>query len=688
MRIFKFILFLSCLSLSVKAGTVDSLRQVIPSLSYDERSKAYLQLSQLLSSGDDVQAMLDCTNEWIAYEQEQGHVDDEDKARWSRIAVFTNCALDSMLLSEAPKEMEWFAHRGYWNHYYDTWDSKASVYLYSGRIQTALREAHQMLDDAQSRDNSYGRSVAYQLMGVVYEGMGQYSQAAEVFRKCVAQLKENDGRVEVLTTVYDYLCQTLDASHDYEGVLSIANEWEQCVLHRLSQKSTLPEMHYATYIACLCNKTSALVGLKRLDEAQQALLKASQLQSKSGTPLGQYRIYYTHIRWALAAGKPQEALLYTDSIQNLELNAGGDILFMRGEALQMMGRFKEAADIFHNLYLAKDSTYTREMRLQLDELNTLYKVDELKIQSQLQRSHFWMGIAVLIVFALLLFIFLRHRAAVRLRREHTLLQESNEKLEQSYHQLQVANSRAGESSKMKSLFIRQVSHEIRTPLNILSGFTQVITSSGMKLDEATKADIHARIIESTDRITGLVNKMLELSDASSQAIIECKDDVNASQIALQASQDARMTQARHITFVQQTEQGADDVLLHTNLKQATRALALLLDNAQKFTKEGGVVLCVSRCDDKLQFIVEDTGIGVPAGEAERIFEEFVQLDGYYEGTGIGLTVARSIARRLGGDVVLDTTYQRGARFVMTLPTIDNTNTQKMNANDQPVGTSM
>jgi signal transduction histidine kinase len=69
----------------------------------------------------------------------------------------------------------------------------------------------------------------------------------------------------------------------------------------------------------------------------------------------------------------------------------------------------------------------------------------------------------------------------------------------------------------------------------------------------------------------------------------------------------------------------------------------------------------------VQFIVEDTGIGIPASEAEHIFEEFVQLNEYVEGTSIGLTVARSLCRRLGGDVVLDTAYTAGARFVMTLP---------------------
>jgi signal transduction histidine kinase len=84
--------------------------------------------------------------------------------------------------------------------------------------------------------------------------------------------------------------------------------------------------------------------------------------------------------------------------------------------------------------------------------------------------------------------------------------------------------------------------------------------------------------------------------------------------------------------------------------------------------EGTVCLKVAMLDkENVSFNVEDTGIGVPNNEAEHIFDEFVQLDEYYEGTGIGLTVARSLARRLGGDVVLDTTYTSGARFIMTLP---------------------
>ena len=114
-------------------------------------------------------------------------------------------------------------------------------------------------------------------------------------------------------------------------------------------------------------------------------------------------------------------------------------------------------------------------------------------------------------------------------------------------------------------------------------------------------------------------------------------------------------------------EGAEELSVQTNEQAATRALVLLLDNAERFTKEGSITLTIEQKGDKVQFVVEDTGIGIPASEAEHIFEEFVQLNEYSVGTGIGLTVARSICRRMGGDIVLDTSYTEGARFVMTLP---------------------
>ncbi len=233
---------------------------------------------------------------------------------------------------------------------------------------------------------------------------------------------------------------------------------------------------------------------------------------------------------------------------------------------------------------------------------------------------------------------------------------------------------------MKSDFIQQISHEIRTPLNILSGFTQVLTMPDMEYDEETLEDFKRQITENTDRITGLVNKMLELSEAKNNTVIERSDNVSPVQIATEAVNASNIANASHLTFDMQVSSEAERTTIQTNLSAAVRALSQLLDNARKFTapaeghkhdtyidRQQKVVLRISVSSGRLFFSVEDTGIGVPYKEAERIFEEFVQLDEYYDGTGIGLTVARSLARRIGGNIVVDTAYIGGSRFVMTVP---------------------
>ena len=245
------------------------------------------------------------------------------------------------------------------------------------------------------------------------------------------------------------------------------------------------------------------------------------------------------------------------------------------------------------------------------------------------------------------------------------------RLAEKNEQLKLANERANETSKMKSDFIKQISHEIRTPLNILSGFTQVLTSGGIELDDNARRNINSQIYDNTNRITELVNKMLELSDAGSQVTIERLDETSALEIAAQAAADSGIAIATHLAFNILPDTDAEKTTLRTNLQQAVRALELLLDNARKFTLQGSVTLRISTESQqqkrRMLFIVEDTGIGIPTEEADHIFEDFVQLNSYTDGTGIGLTVARSIARRLGGDISLDTSYTDGARFIMSLP---------------------
>ena len=331
------------------------------------------------------------------------------------------------------------------------------------------------------------------------------------------------------------------------------------------------------------------------------------------------------------------------------------------------------------LYTAKqiaehfDSAYLWQKQSQMAEMATVFDIQgkEMQIAEQKAKLMHTRVIALGVVIILLVVFFIGY-ALIR-RQERKRLEEKN-------LQLTIANERAEESSRMKTKFIQQISHEFRTPLNILSGFAQVLTASGVTLDEASREEANKQILENTDRITDLVKKMLELSEVSSRAVIELTDHVSVMHIAAEAVAVSGITRANHLVFRMDPQEGSESVMLNTCQSAAVRALSLLLDNAMKFTapeesyghqsssdEKQRAILKLKVVDGGVQFVVEDTGIGVPAEEAERIFDEFVQLNEFYDGTGIGLTVARSLARRLGGDIVLDTSYTNGARFVMTLP---------------------
>lgn len=427
-------------------------------------------------------------------------------------------------------------------------------------------------------------------------------------------------------------------------------------------------------------RATALAGLGRYDEADSDYADYQQTNfSKSMEGITNSSDFFNVAhRWneAVACYRYIADYLYSNnamySLENIQR-----YMLKKYHANVMTGNDDSTNIAARQICEVLDSAIMHARRNDADGLQAIHKKDTEILQreirsAELRRINFIIMILTLLV-AFAIYAIYRHRMQRKLAQYNAQLEQKNELL-------MVANARAEESAKMKTHFIQQISHEIRTPLNILSGFTQVVTTPGMELDDETKQNINRQITENTDRITGLVNKMLEISDINSKTVIECTDQVMAVQIAAQAVEASAISMAKHLTFDLQVTPEAENTMLTTNLSSATRALSLLLDNARKFTlppeaqqspEQTGInakaVLKVTTEGGQVLFIVEDNGIGVPAAEAEHIFEEFVQLNDYYDGTGIGLTVARSLAQRIGGNICLDTSYTGGARFVMSLP---------------------
>ena len=537
-----------------------------------------------------------------------------------------------------------------------------------------LEEKHYTMNNDYSNLLTFVGSCELKL-GHPADAARNYDQAWQAYQQ-ITQANYNidsyTSSIVGLVTIVDAYIQT--------GHYQDALDWTTHLGNMLQQCRQLPGVRDA-YIdkqwARLClYRASALEGLGKKEEAAQSYQLALQTQyAKTGDGKVEASNYL------MAAHRWNEA---ADNLQVLAAQLAKYDFKMSQETIHTYLLPKYLANVKANrldsaiavgswICEALDSAIVWQKRDDAAELATIYETQQKENELMKQRSSLsdlrLLTVYITLVLVILgfgLFIFFRHRAAVR--------------LEKAYYDLERANIRAEESSRMKSDFIQQISHEIRTPLNILSGFTQLLTMPDMKYDKATLDNIKDQITENTDRITNLVNKMLELSEAKNHSDIECNDEVTAQQIASEAIGASGINDAGHLTFSMIMSPEAEKVLIQTNLQAAARALSLILDNARKFTApaesrqhekltdhQQKVVLRISVSANRMFFSVEDTGIGIPHKEAERIFDEFVQLDEFYEGTGIGLTVARSLARRIGGDIMLDTAYIGGSRFVLTLP---------------------
>lgn len=605
---------------------------------------------------DSAMMMLDSL---IAHHQERHDIKKESLPRWNKIAVLNNAGRYEQLVEEAAKQREWFANNEFWDRYYQCWQRICSGNQEMGRLQTALREAKAMRDDAQQRNNNVGRAMAYKQMGTIYLYIQQLDQSEEAYRKSVKLLKEESLDNGILCGVYEGLCETILKQEHYDQALIDVKDW---LTHlKVLEKEKGLTVVSQTYIPCYITLCSAYIGKKDYNKALAALAKAQEYHEISKSVLAEYDILMMRTRLALAQGNPQQAIAYGDSAAALGVGQSVTLKEDRAEAMLLTGDSEGAAKLYRALYEERDSAFTHDMQTQLNELNTIFHVDELRHEQRKSRELYTIIIFCITVIAFLTIILLSRRSARRMADKNRELAEKNAALE-------IANAKAEESSKMKTEFIRNISHEIRTPLNILNGFTQILASPDADtLSAEEKESMRHQVENNAMSITSLINNMLEFSDALSRTVIERTDTISPEEIANTAIDKAKKAFTDDVNFSFDISDDARTIQIKTHKGSAAKALAQLIENGFKFTSKGEVRLSVSLQPSEVCFVIEDTGIGIPADKASVIFDDFVQIDNFSDGTGIGLPMARNIAQRLGGDIRLDTEYNNGARFILTLP---------------------
>ena len=265
------------------------------------------------------------------------------------------------------------------------------------------------------------------------------------------------------------------------------------------------------------------------------------------------------------------------------------------------------------------------------------------------------------------------RLAVELRRAAQRLETQNAKLEEQRQELTRLNAELDQAGKLKDQFLANVSHELRTPLNSVIGFSDLLlamASPDSPLTD-TQRDYLETIARNGHHLLDFINELLDLAKIAAGRMQLTLEPVALDALFGEVADTVRaQVEARKHKLA--IEPLRENLIVKADRGRLRQVLLNLLSNAIKFTTDGGrITLSAQLAGDRVRVAVGDSGIGIAPDDQQKLFREFVQLDGSasrrYEGTGLGLALSKRLVELQGGAIGVESQLGKGSTFWFTVP---------------------
>ncbi len=221
---------------------------------------------------------------------------------------------------------------------------------------------------------------------------------------------------------------------------------------------------------------------------------------------------------------------------------------------------------------------------------------------------------------------------------------------------------AQEVTQRSQQFLARVSHELRTPLNSVLGFAKMLRRTELP---PAQTGYLTQIVEEGEQLNRLVSDLLDSAQLSAGKLMLTKDQCDINAICLAAAEEIKSILRPTVTL--KLSLTPDLPLIEADGLRVRQIIRNLVGNAAKYTAQGEITIRTTLHDSSVRVAVSDTGPGIPDSQKAMVFVPFVKLDGRSAGIGLGLDIARQLARLHSGDIQLDSVIGQGSTFTLELP---------------------
>lgn len=225
--------------------------------------------------------------------------------------------------------------------------------------------------------------------------------------------------------------------------------------------------------------------------------------------------------------------------------------------------------------------------------------------------------------------------------------------------------KAEESDKLKSAFLANMSHEIRTPLNAIVGFSTILAETTDPEEQKSYIEI---INNNNELLLRLINDILDFSKIESGTLDFFKEKIDIKDICQHVYLINSIKMKQDVSFIFDIN-NLPSISIYADSKRVSQVITNFISNAIKFTEKGFIQLSYElTSENEVRVTVSDTGIGIPEEYVESIFDRFIKVDEFRQGSGLGLSISKMVIEKMGGRIGVNTSYKNGSSFWFSIPT--------------------